>query len=130
MSSSKNDDHVLFELRRISKILLLANSVAIENEIAKFANSDTRQKMWILIDGKQMPKDIANTVGVTPAAVSYFLTALAAAGLIKYTQREPPEKILDYVPPSWVELLIKEKTEEEQASKRVPEQLNKEGDNH
>ena len=103
---------VLRELKNISKILTLANAPMIETEISKIANSDARKRMWILIDGKRMPKDLAKEVGVTPMAVSNFLTALATADFVEYTQREPPSRKLNYIPPSWIGLIVKEKIDE------------------
>jgi len=105
---SKEDTLTLRELKKISKILILANAPIIEKELSKIANSDARKKMWVLIDGKRMPKDLAKEAGVTQMAVSYFLNAAAAADFIEYTQREPPRKMLDYIPPSWIDLVIKE----------------------
>ena len=99
---------ILSELTKISKILTLANSKAIEEEIGKIAHSEARKKMWVLIDGKRMPKDIAKEAKVTAMAVSYFLEAASAAGFAHYAQREPPKKILDYVPPSWISLVVTE----------------------
>lgn len=103
---------VLRELKNISRILTLANASVIEGELSKIANSDARKRMWILIDGKRMPKDLAKEVGVTPMAVSNFLTALAAAEFVEYTQREPPSRKLNYIPPSWIGLVVKEKSDE------------------
>jgi len=98
----------LRELKRISRILLLANANTIEKEISKIANSESRKKMWVLIDGKRLQKDIATEIGVTQPAVSYFLAAASAADLIEYHKGEAPSRILDYVPPSWIDLTIKE----------------------
>lgn len=98
-------DTTLKELRKISKILILANSGAVEKELAKFATTNERKKMWILIDGKRMPGDIARGAGVTAMAVSNFLNAGLTAELVDYKRGEPPRRILDYVPPSWIELV-------------------------
>ncbi len=98
----------LRELKKISKILLFSNAPIIEKEIAKIANSDSRKKMWVLMSGKLLQKDIAKAVGVTKAAVSYFVTACVAAELIDCERGEAPTRKLDYVPPSWINLAIKE----------------------
>ena len=37
--------------------------------------------------------------------VSNFLNAGKAAELIDYKKGEPPQRIIDYVPPSWIELV-------------------------
>jgi len=105
----------LAELRKISKILLLVNASVIESELGKIATSEDRKKMWVLIDGVRMPSDIATQLKVTARAVRYFLDGLTAAGFIENPRGEPPKKILDYVPPSWIELLQVEEKEETQA---------------
>jgi len=117
-------NETLRELRKTSKILILANASVIEKELSKIATSDVRKKIWILIDGKRMAKDIANEIGVTQMAVSYFLSAAVAAEPIEYAPREPPRKILDYVPPSWIELVKLPIIEEEKAEREQnkPEQ--------
>lgn len=96
---------ILRELKKISKILILANVAIIEKELSEIANTDARKKMWVLMDGKRMPKDLAEDTGVTNMAVSKFLRAATRAGFIEYVQREAPSRIWDYVPPSWIELL-------------------------
>ena len=98
-----SSEPVLRELQKISKILMLANAEIVENELSKIASTEDRKKMWVLIDGQRMPKEIADTVGVTPMAVSYFLSSAVTAGLIEYIQGTPPRRILDYVPPAWIE---------------------------
>lgn len=103
-----NKNTTLRELRKISKILTLANAKIIEEELSKVANTDARKKMWVLIDGKRKPKDLAGETGVTNMAVSLFLKVATSAELVEYVQREAPRRILDYVPPSWIELLENE----------------------
>lgn len=98
-------DAMLRELRKISKILILTNAREVEKELSKIASTNDRKKMWVLIDGLRMPADIAKDVGVTAMAVSYFLNAGVAAEIIEYTRGEPPRRILDYVPATWIELM-------------------------
>jgi hypothetical protein len=43
---------------------------------------------------------------------------MAAAGFIKYSPREPPQRILDYVPPSWIDLITKERESEEKVENK------------
>jgi len=99
---------ILRELKKVSKILTLSNVTIIEEELSKIVNTDARKKIWVLMDGKKMPKDLAEETGVTIMAVSKFLKAATRAGLIEYVQREAPSRILDYVPPLWIELLENE----------------------
>ena len=93
------------ELRKITKILLLVNSEIIERELSKFATTNERKKMWALMNGEILPKDLGTAANVTPQAVSYFLAAGKATGLIEYSPRIPPRRVLDYVPPKWLELI-------------------------
>jgi len=94
---------LLRELQKISKLLILANASVIEKELSSLASTDERKKMWTLMDGKKMPKEIAEQAGVTPMAVSYFISSAAAAGLVEYSQGAPPRRVMDYVPSAWIE---------------------------
>lgn len=102
----------LRELKKISKILILANASVIEDELEKIANSDVRKKIWVLIDGKRLANEIASNLGVNPSTLSRFLDAASAADLVEYTKGEPPCRLLDYVPPSWIDLVIGKNTED------------------
>jgi len=104
-----SDEDMLRELRRISKILLFSNSKIVELEIAKVATTDERKRMWVLMDGDRMPKDIAEATGVTQMAVSNFLNEALTAELIEYQRGNPPKRLLNYVPPVWIGLLPSEK---------------------
>ena len=95
----------LVELKKISKILILANAKAIETELSKYATTDERKKIWVLIDGQTMSKDIAQSIGVTTRAVDMFLKTLEIAELIENPWGKAPRRLLDYVPASWVELI-------------------------
>jgi hypothetical protein len=105
----------LRELRKISRILILANAASVEKELSKIATTNERKKMWVLMDGKTMPKDLAKGTGVTIMAVSNFLTAGVAVELVEYNRGEPPRRILDYVPPNWIELVKLPAVEEAEA---------------
>jgi|Deesub1362A_J573_1020465.scaffolds.fasta_scaffold00078_12 predicted transcriptional regulator len=107
---SKNE-LILDEIRKISKMLSLVFGETLEKELSKFCNTDNRKKIWVLIDGKRMTKDIANELGVTARAVDKFLKQMANAGLVENPWGKPPRKIIEYVPPSWLELF--ERPEEE-----------------
>lgn len=98
-------DAMLRELRKISKTLILVNSGVVERELSKIASTNDRKKLWVLMNGKRMPADIAKEAGVTAMTVSYFLNAGIAAELVEYKRGEPPRRILDYVPPNWIELV-------------------------
>lgn len=96
---------ILNELRKMSKILILSNGSKLEEELGRYATSDERKKMWVLIDGKRKTADIAKDVGTTTRSVERFLKILEDAELI--TERrygEPPVKMIAYVPASWLEI--------------------------
>jgi len=110
-----NDE--LFELRKISKILILANAEKIERELLKYATTDDRKKVWILIDGQRMTNDIAKMIGVKRRAVDTFLKFLENAELVENPRGKPPKKIINYVPPTWLELIKVEIPEEKEEQK-------------
>ncbi len=100
-----SQEETLRELRKISKVLTLSNSSAIEKELAKIASTKERKQMWVYLDGKPVPKEIAQAVKVTPQAVSLFLLAGVALDLIEYERGKAPRRLLDYVPPDWLSLV-------------------------
>lgn len=59
------------------------------------------------MDGKRMSKNIAKEIGIAERSVNRFLKIAANAGLAENPWGKPPRRIIDYVPPSWVELLVK-----------------------
>lgn len=111
--SEKPEKLILKELRRISKILTLSYADTIEKELGKVATTDDRKMIWLLIDSNSMSKDIAKEVGITERSVNRFLKIAENAGLIENPKKKPPKRIIDYVPPSWIDLLAKPEEEDE-----------------
>lgn len=103
--NSMSEEETLKALKSILKVLILSNADVIEKELTKIATTNERKKMWVLIDGKRMPKDLATQTGVTQMAVSYFLNACVVAEFVEYERGEPPRRILNYVPPDWINLV-------------------------
>ncbi len=112
-----SQEDVFRGLRKISKVLTLSNGTVIEKELSKIASSNDRKRLWIYMDGKRMPKDLASLVGVTVMAVSIFLNVGVAANLVEYDKGKPPTRLLDYVPPEWLSLV---KLKEEPAKETTP----------
>lgn len=97
-------DPTLDELKKIIKILTLAHADAIEKELEKVATSEERKKIWVLMDGNRMSKDIAKEIRIVESSVNKFLKIAATVGLANNPRGKPPYRIIDYIPPSWVEL--------------------------
>jgi len=114
----RDGDPVLEELRRITKILILAHGESLEKEFSKVVTTDERKKIWVLIDGVKLPKDIAKEVGVTVRSVQRFLSIGEKAGFIENPWGKPPKRLIDYVPAKWLELI---KLPEEKAEKKEEE---------
>jgi len=98
-------EEMLKELKKISKIMMLANGNALETEIAKYATTPDRKKIWILIDGNRQADEIVKVSGLTQAPVYRFLKILEDANLIERPRGQPPRKWLDYVPAEWIDLI-------------------------
>jgi hypothetical protein len=129
--SNNNPDEVLRELKRITKILTLSNSDKLRTEIERFATSDDRKKMWVLIDGNRQSNDIASAVNFTKRGVDKYLFALEQAGLIDRSFSKPPRRTIDYVPAEWIELLGKSQESEPGARESIddkPDALKPQGE--
>ena len=101
-----SDSEILEELKRLTKIVTLANGINITKEIEKIATSDDRKKIWVLIDGENRSEDIAKIIKNTERSVNRFLNILEQVEFIKKRHYgAPPKKLVEYTPSEWVELL-------------------------
>jgi len=107
----------LKELQKISKILTLANSDSLEKAISKYATTDKRKKIWVLIDRINMATDIIDKTKIKRRTVYEFLEVLEKAKLVENPRGKPPRRLIDLVPASWIELL-KEKKEKKKKDER------------
>lgn len=102
------DEDALKELRKISKIITISNGSALETELAKYATTNERKIIWVLIDGKNPAENIAKTINKTKRTVDLFLGILENAELIEERKYGvSPVRLLDYVPPEWIQLIPK-----------------------
>jgi hypothetical protein len=101
----------LNELKKISRLLTMANAEALETQLGKYATTDERKKVWILIDGQRMPEEIIKTSGMGQSTLYKFLSLLTNADLIEVPYGKAPKKKLEFVPSSWLTLLESEKVE-------------------
>jgi hypothetical protein len=109
-----NDDETLKELKKISKILAMAHGEQLEKELSKIASTDDRKRIWVLMNGELTPEEISRQTNITIGTIKNYLTILKKAELIENPYGKPPKKLIEYIPPRWVELLKlpEEKTEE------------------
>lgn len=131
-----HEEDILKELRKISKIITVSNGPIIEKELLKYATSEDRKKIWVLIDGNRQADDIVKTSGLTQAPVYKFLKILEDSGLIERQRGTPPKRLLDYVPAEWVELVQTETKPSEKAQQpteaaaQVVNQTQQESESH
>lgn len=98
----------LQELQNITRILSLVYSESLEKELVKYASTDKRKMIWVLIDDINMAKDMVNIIGkdrIKEGAIQKFLNQLEKASLIENPKRKPPKKLLNFIPASWIKLL-------------------------
>jgi len=94
-------DRIIEELQAVKFLLTLSNNEKIDEYMNKVITTTARKKMWTLIDGSRTPTEISKDTGVTGMAVSYFLSSVSNAGLIKYERGTPPRRVINYTPPDW-----------------------------
>ncbi|MCW4010078.1 MAG: hypothetical protein NWF05_05605 [Candidatus Bathyarchaeota archaeon] len=116
----------LKELKKISKILTLANAELLEKTIADYASTNERKMIWVLIDGVRFPKDMASEIGnIKVRAIEIFLEELEKAQLIENPKRKAAEKLIEYVPPSWITLLEENKKQTKNKPRKRATKLKK-----
>ena len=102
----------LNELKKIARILTLANGDALERELSKYATTDERKKVWVLINGERLPDSLAKESGMKASGVYSYLKRLTNADLIETPYGKPPVKLVDYVPASWLGLFEQEENKQ------------------
>ena len=126
-----NEEEILKELKRISKILIMSNGNNLEKELGRYATNEDRKRIWVLIDGNRQADDIVKATGLKKSAVYGFLKNLEDAQLVERQHGKPPKRLLDYVPSDWIELTQVEPNqtskEDEQIATQQPAQTNQEG---
>lgn len=115
----------LTELKKIYKVLLFANGEVLEKELSKYATTDERKRVWVLINRERQPNELAEGSGMKIAAVYNFLKILTNADLIENLYGKPPCRKLDYVPASWLELIKPESEERKQEGEKKPNEPTK-----
>ncbi len=113
----------LVELRKISKILLLSNADSVERHLSEYATTDERRRIWVMIDGTRTQEEIAKLLHLARRTVNIFVNVLTASDLVEARRGEPPKRILDYVPPSWIELvkpMVAEESPDNIAQSQIP----------
>ena len=120
------NEEILNELKKLTKIMTISNGEKIESELAQYATSEERKMIWVLLDGKNQSDDIARTIGKVRRTVDIFLQILEDANLIERKYNQPPMRILDYVPASWIESLQKKGGENKEKEQTEQAQLTQE----
>lgn len=117
-----NDEEILKELKKISRIVTLANGSIIEKELSKYATTDERKAIWSLMDGKTT-EDIAKIIHKTKAAVDIFLKILERVELIDERKYGiPPVRKLDYIPSGWITLIPNQSDEAKSSNENISEE--------
>lgn len=120
MASKLSDE--LEQLKKITRILTTINAEALEKAIAKYASTDERKKIWVLIDGTKLPRDMVAIIGnITQRTIERFLDELERGQLVTNPKRGPAEKLVDYVPLEWVKLLDRNKRGIKNAKEKKPD---------
>jgi len=93
----------LFELKAIKKTLTIAHAKALDDYLSKVITTDPRKKIWMNIDGINRQQELAEIGDIKQPSVSEFLDRLKIAGLIEYDSKNPPKRLIDHIPASWLE---------------------------
>jgi DNA-binding HxlR family transcriptional regulator len=100
------EEKILGELKKMNKLITIANGQKIEETLGRYTTSDERKMIWVLMDGKRQAPDIAQIIKKTKRTVDTFLQSLENAGLVEQrAYGRPPVRSIEYVPASWVDLV-------------------------
>ena len=112
-----SNEDIINVLKNISKVLILSNSEKIKVELEKIATNDERKIIWVLINGKNDNKIISERARITERSVRRIIKLFEEAELVDNPRGKPARRLLNYVPPDWIELLPPEKEVNEEGEK-------------
>lgn len=107
-----SNDDILNELKKTNKLLILAYADKIENQLEKVASSKERKTIWVLLNGTNDNKELSKITKLSIRGIQNILKEYEDCELINNPRGKPATRKIDYVPPSWIELLPKEQEEE------------------
>ena len=109
------------DLKNISKLLTFAHSEKIKAELEEIATNDERKMIWVLIDGTKVNKIIVERVNIMKRSVRRNIKVFEEAGLVLNPRGKPASRLLNNIPPYWIELLPPEKELNEEGEKSEDE---------
>lgn len=117
------EEDMMKELKKISKLITLSNGNALKAEIEKYATTDDRKRIGVLINGTRQSDEVAKIISTTRRTVDTFLKILEDASLVERQFNKPPTRIIDFVPVEWIELAqesVKQPETEQQSKSDAP----------
>jgi len=96
------EEQILFELKKLNRIISLVNGSKLESELEKYISTDERKKVWTLINGERNVSDLINLSRLKRRSVYEFLEILENAALVQRRYSGCPTRMIDYVPATWI----------------------------
>ncbi|MCB2141235.1 hypothetical protein KQH27_00845 [bacterium] len=100
-----SNDQIMKELRNIKAVLTFSNSNIIENKLKSIIKTKPRKLIWIHRNENTTQTELAEIAGISQPSVSEFVKIANKARIIDITKKGQPYRVLDYIPPDWLELL-------------------------
>jgi len=94
---------ILSNLVSLKELLELLAIPLIKEKVEKLASTSQRRKMWILSNGENSTRGIAQKVKVSNRSIRYFVNEGRKAGIIITVKRGYPKRKIDYIPEDWKE---------------------------
>ena len=98
-----NEEKIWSELRGVKRVMMIKNSIELDNYLTEVINTKNRKKIWTEINGINDTIKISQNADVTDQAVRDFLRILVKVGLVDWEPRGIPIRIIDHVPSSWID---------------------------
>ena len=95
MNDKINITKMLDEITKIRQLIEILARDKLKDEIERIATTESRKKMWNLIDGLKSTSDLAEEVGISQRAVQMFIKDLQEVDLIEVEKRGYPKRKFD-----------------------------------
>jgi hypothetical protein len=84
---------------------MLSNSDKLTSELEKYASTDERKMIWVLLDGKNSNERISEITGLKVRTIQDYKKILENADLIENPYGKPGTRKINFVPSEWLGLV-------------------------
>ncbi len=99
---NETNQEILAQMEIIRRLLEFIANDQITRVLETLATTEARRQIWALLDGRNSTSDISEKLSVSMRTVQQFVKELEESNLVLTEKRGYPQRIINYIPRSWI----------------------------